>query len=77
MTTWILDKSAHVRLVAGATPPAGIDLTDLAICDIGELEWLYSARSATDYDSQQTSLRAYQIPHPATSLTGFATFSAT
>lgn len=61
MTTWILDKSAHVRLVAGATPPAGIDLTDLAICDIGELEWLYSARSATDYDSQQTSLRAYQI----------------
>ncbi|MFV3869597.1 VapC toxin family PIN domain ribonuclease, partial [Mycobacterium tuberculosis] len=38
MTTWILDKSAHVRLVAGATPPAGIDLTDLAICDIGELE---------------------------------------
>lgn len=52
MTTWILDKSAHVRLVAGATPPAGIDLTDLAICDIGELEWLYSARSATDYDSQ-------------------------
>jgi len=61
VTSWILDKSAHVRLVAGETPPAGIDLADLAICDIGELEWLYSARSATDYDNQQASLRAYQI----------------
>lgn len=61
VTTWILDKSAHVRLLAGATPPVGIELTDLAICDIGELEWLYSARSASDYDSQQLSLRAFQI----------------
>ena len=61
MTTWILDKSAHVRLLAGGAPPAGVDLADLAICDVGELEWLYSARSATDYDNQQTSLRAYHI----------------
>jgi predicted nucleic acid-binding protein len=60
MTTWILDKSAHVRLLAGAALPASIDLADLAICDVGELEWLYSARSAKDYDSQQVSLRAYQ-----------------
>ncbi|WP_163754164.1 PIN domain-containing protein [Mycobacterium botniense] len=63
MSTWILDKSAHVRLLAGATPPPNIDLTDLAICDIGELEWLYSARSASDYDDQQESLRAYRILH--------------
>jgi predicted nucleic acid-binding protein len=60
ITTWILDKSAHVRLLAGETLPVGVDLADLAICDIGELEWLYSARSAKDYDSQQASLRAYQ-----------------
>lgn len=66
MTTWILDKSAHVRLVAGERPPSSIDLADLAICDVGELEWLYSARSATDYDNQQASLRAYQLlPAPA------------
>jgi hypothetical protein len=60
VTTWVLDKSAHVRLLAGETLPVGVDLADLAICDIGELEWLYSARSAKDYDNQQASLRAYQ-----------------
>lgn len=66
MTAWILDKSAHVRLLAGETTPPGIDLSDLAICDMGQLEWLYSARSATDYDNQQASLLAYQIlPAPA------------
>ncbi len=32
----LTDKSAHVRPVAGATPPAGIDLTDSPFCDIGE-----------------------------------------
>jgi len=61
LTVWILDKSAHVRLLAGEAPPAGIDLVDLAMCDMGELEWLYSARSARDYDSQQSSLRAYPM----------------
>jgi predicted nucleic acid-binding protein len=67
MSVWILDKSAHVRLLAGVTPPADIDLTDLALCEIGELEWLYSTRSATDYDSQHASLRrVYPIlPTPA------------
>lgn len=57
MTSWILDKSAHVRLVAGAAPPPGIDLADLAVCEMSELEWLYSARSAADYDGQAASLR--------------------
>jgi predicted nucleic acid-binding protein len=62
VTAWILDKSAHVRLLAGTAPPAGIDVADLAICEMGELEWLYSARSATHYDSQHASLRdAYPI----------------
>ena len=66
MITWILDRSAHVSLVAGQRPPSSIDLADLAICDVGELVWLYSARSATDYDNQQASLRAYQLlPAPA------------
>lgn len=58
VTRWLLDKSAHVRLAAGATLPHGMDLADLAICEMSELEWLYSARSAADYDSQATSLRA-------------------
>lgn len=56
MTRWLLDKSAHVRLVAGASLPDGIDLAELAICEMSELEWLYSARSAADYDSQSASL---------------------
>lgn len=58
MTVWLLDKSAHVRLLAGNSPPPDIDLADLAICEMGELEWLYSARSASDYDSQRASLRS-------------------
>ena len=62
---WILDKSAHVRLLAGAALPEDIDLADLAICDMGQLEWLYSARSAADYDNQQSSLQAYEmLPAP-------------
>jgi predicted nucleic acid-binding protein len=62
MTVWVLDKSAHVRLLAGGTLPAGVDLTHLAMCEMGELEWLYSARSATHYDSQHVSLRrAYPV----------------
>lgn len=63
VSVWILDKSAHVRLLAGAPLPDDIDLADLALCDMGELEWLYSARSAKDYDAQQNSLRAYQMLH--------------
>jgi predicted nucleic acid-binding protein len=57
MTLWVLDKSAHVRLIDGATAPPEIDLADLVMCDIGELEWLYSARSAADYERQRSSVR--------------------
>ena len=60
MSLWILDKSAHARLLAGHSAPADIDLADLAMCDMSVLEWLYSARSARNYDNQQESLRAYQ-----------------
>lgn len=58
MTRWLLDKSAHVRLAAGGPLPDGIDFADLALCEMSELEWLYSARSAADYDAQAASLRA-------------------
>lgn len=67
MTLWVLDKSAHVRLIGGASPPPEIDLADLVMCDIGELEWLYSARSADDYERQRASIReAFPVlPAPA------------
>ncbi len=57
MTLWVLDKSAHARLLGGAPPPSEIDLADLVMCEISELEWLYSARSAADYEGQRSSLR--------------------
>lgn len=53
---WVLDKSAHVRWAAGAPLPPGIDATRLAKCEVGTLEWLYSARSASDYDAQAAAL---------------------
>jgi predicted nucleic acid-binding protein len=55
---WILDKSAHSRLLGGSRLPPEISPDELAICPIGWLEWLYSARSASDYRSQSESLRA-------------------
>lgn len=62
MTLWLLDKSAHVRLVDGAALPDGVDLADVALCDMSELEWLYSARSGADYDSQSAAVRnAYPV----------------
>lgn len=59
VTGWILDKSAAAR---GADPVIGAQLAELAgqlhVCPIGELEQLYSARSAHDYDRLQAELRA-------------------
>ncbi len=56
---WILDKSAAAR---SADPVIGAQLAELAgqlvVCPIGELEQLYSARSARDYDQLQAELRA-------------------
>ena len=58
LSLWVLDKSAHVRLAAGTALPAGVSPARLAICEMGMLEWLYSAQSARSYDTQQTELRA-------------------
>lgn len=58
LNLWILDKSAHVRLASGSPLPAGISPARLAICEMGILEWLYSAQSARAYDSQDAELRA-------------------
>lgn len=48
---WVLDKSAAVR---ASDPQVGAELDELAgslhLCPIGELEQLYSAVSARDYD---------------------------
>lgn len=56
---WILDKSAAAR---SADPVINAELAELAgqlfVCPVGELEQLYSARSARHYDQLQAELRA-------------------
>ena len=55
---WLLDKSAAAR---AADPAVGSQLAELAgslfVCPVGELEQLWSARSARDYDALKSSLR--------------------
>ena len=70
VTGWLLDKSAAAR--AGHKVIAG-QLADLAgslfVCQIGELEQLYSARSAADYDRLKASLeRSFDIVEPPVDL---------
>jgi len=54
---WVLDKSASSR---DDDPIIGPQLTQLAgmlyICQVAELEQLYSARSARDYDARRVLL---------------------
>jgi len=56
---WILDKSASAR---AENPRLALQLQELAgslfVCPVGELEQLYSARSAQDYDILKSDLRA-------------------
>ncbi len=58
MKGWVLDKSAAAR--AGDDGVAA-ELADLAgslfVCPVGELEQLYSARSAHDYDALKADMR--------------------
>lgn len=63
---WILDKSAAAR---SHDPAIGQALADLAgslfVCPIGELEQLYSVRSAQDYDALKADLHAgFEIATP-------------
>jgi predicted nucleic acid-binding protein len=57
MSGWVLDKSAAARR---ADPAVSAQLGELAgelyVCPLGELEQLYSARSATDYDALREQL---------------------
>lgn len=59
LTGWLLDRSAAARAV---DPLIGSQLAELAgqlhVCPVGELEQLFSARSADDYDALQGDLHA-------------------
>lgn len=63
---WIVDKSALVRATDPVVSNQLIELAGvLHICPVGELELLYSARSARDYDAQQESLHeTFKIATP-------------
>jgi predicted nucleic acid-binding protein len=59
VTGWLIDKSAAAR---AGDPVIGRQLAELAghlhVCPVGELEQLFSARSADDYDALKGDLRA-------------------
>ena len=59
MRGWLLDKSAAAR---SAQERIAKHLAELAgslfLCPVGQLEQLYSARSARDYDALESDLRA-------------------
>jgi predicted nucleic acid-binding protein len=56
---WVLDKSAAAR---ASDSRYGNELAELAgslfVCQVGELEQLYSARSGADYDELKEDLHA-------------------
>lgn len=56
---WLVDNSAAARV---ADPAVGAQLAELTgslyLCAVGELEQLYSARSAADYDRLQVRLHS-------------------
>jgi len=58
LSGWLLDKSAAAR---SADERVGAQLSELAgslyLCPVGQLEQLYSARSARDYDALAADLR--------------------
>ncbi len=55
---WLLDKSAAARCAQERIAEQLAELAgSLFLCPVGELEQLYSARSARDYDALETELR--------------------
>lgn len=69
---WLVDKSAAAR---AAEPEGRAQLEELVgllhLCPIGELEQLYSARSARDYDALKEDIHrgSRSSPRPGTSST--------
>ncbi len=63
---WVLDKSAAARALE---PAVAAQLAELAgrlhVCQVGQLEQLYSARSARDYDELAVGLREAFLDAPA------------
>ena len=56
---WILDKSVAARIDNARVIPQLEDVAgSLFICPVSELEQLYSARSAQDYDALKADLHA-------------------
>lgn len=59
LSGWVLDKSAAAR---ATDAQVAAELANLAgtlfVCPVGELEQLYSARSADDYDALKADLRS-------------------
>ena len=56
---WVLDKSAAVHAADSRVAQELVELAGLLfVCPIGELEQLYSARSAADYDVLKSDLHA-------------------
>jgi predicted nucleic acid-binding protein len=56
---WIIDKSAAGRASEASIAAQLRELSgELYVCPVGELEQLYSARSASDYDERRSELRA-------------------
>lgn len=62
LSGWIVDTSVAAR---ENDPVVGARLAELAgtlfVCPVGELEQLYSARSARDYDAQRVDLHANYV----------------
>lgn len=59
LTGWLIDKRAAARIDDPLVRPRLTELAgSLHICPIGELEQLYSARSALEYDVWRDKLRA-------------------
>ena len=63
---WVLDKSAAAR---SSEPVIARGLAELAgtlfVCPVGELEQLYSARSASDYDRLRSDLHeSFEVAAP-------------
>lgn len=63
LSGWLLDKSAAARSADGEVAAKLSELAgSLYLCPVGQLEQLYSARSARDYDALKADLReAFEV----------------